>query len=223
MKKERSFFLSIAGLFLILSLSLTILSTALLVGRTRRIIENTFTESGLAGISQVSHMFDTLHAQIIPGLKQAGYNNHQVARLMYEPNLDRIEMLRGIEYLDNLLLAYPLLHSLYIYNGQMDTFLTTSSGLEDADDFYDREVLNLLNTFDYASIDRYRPRIGTTLYPPTMKKSRFETLTLLIGTTPGSDAVTKGALISNISMVELEKVLPSAVRSKRYVHLQQCR
>lgn len=213
--RERSFFLSIVGLFLVLSFSLTILSTALLMGRTRRIIESTFAERGLDGIAQVSHMFDVLHAQIIPGLKQAGYNNHQVARLMYESDLERLEILRGIKYLDNLLLAYPLLHSLYIYNGQMDIFLTTSSGLEDADDFYDRDVLNLLNTLDFTLIDRYRPRIGTTLYPPTMEQSSFETLTLLIGSAPGDNTVMKGALISNISVAELEKVLrPRSVNTE---------
>ena len=207
MKKEKSFFLSILGLFLILSLFIIILSTALFINRTRIVIRDAFAERNLTGISQVSHMFDVLHAQIIPGLKEASYNNNQVSRLMYSDDLDQYELLQGIEYLDELLLTYPLIHSLYIYNGQMNYFLTSSTGYERAEDFYDKDVLQLLNDFSNTYIDRYWPRVGMTQNSQNLIVSPFNTLTLLLGTTPESMAPKKGALISNIDVRELEKIL----------------
>jgi len=207
MKKEKSYFLSILGLFLVLSLFLIVLSTGLFINRTRVVIRDAFAERNLTGISQVSHMFDVLHAQIIPGLKEASYNNTLVTRLMYSDNLDRLEMLAGIEFLDDLLMTYPLIHSLYIYNGQMNLFLTTSSGLERADSFYDKEVLNLLKNYDRTYVDRYWPRVGITQNSQTKEEKEFQTLTLLMGTTPNNRAPLKGALISNIDVVELEKIL----------------
>jgi hypothetical protein len=207
MKKEKSYFLSILGLFLILSLFLIVLSTGLFINRTRAVIRDAFTERNQIGVSQVSHLFDVLHAQIIPGLKEASYNNVQVARLMYGSDLTKSEMLAGIDYLDDLLMAYPLVHSLYIYNGQMGHFLTTSSGLEKVDTFYDREVLNLLKGYDRSYIDRYWPRMGITQNTYTGAETEFPTLTLLMGTTPNNNAPLKGALISNIDVNELEKIL----------------
>ncbi|MBF9016800.1 MULTISPECIES: helix-turn-helix domain-containing protein [unclassified Oceanispirochaeta] len=207
MKKEKSFFLSILGLFLILSLFIIILATSLFINRTRIVVRNAFAERNLTSTSQVSHMFDVLHAQMIPGLKEASYNNHLVSSLMYSNDLTKSEMLDGIEYLDGLLLTYPLIHSLYLYNGQMDIFLTTSTGYEAAENFYDREVLNLLEHFDHTYIDRYWPRQGTTQYSQYRTESQFDTLTLLMGTTPNNNAPIKGALISNIDVVALEKII----------------
>lgn len=207
MKKEKSFFISILGLFLVLSLFIIILATTLFINRTRVIIKDAFSDRNQSSITQVSHLFDVLHAQIIPGLKEASYNNLMVSNLMYADDLTTREMLEGIEYLDDLLMTYPLIHSLYIYNGQMDIFLTTSTGLEGADTFYDLEVLNLLEHFDHTYIDRYWPRLGTTLFTQNRTKSQFDTLTLLMGTTPNNNAPLKGALISNISVSELEKIL----------------
>jgi len=207
MKREKSYFLSILGLFLVLSLFLIVLSTGLFINRTRMVIRDAFAERNLTGITQVSHMFDVLHAQIIPGLKEASYNNRQVSRLMYGSDLTTSEMLDGIDYLDDLLLTYPLIHSLYIYNGQMGHFLTTSSGLEKVDTFYDREVLNLLTSFDRSYVDRYWPRVGITQTTQSRTQHEFSTLTLLMGTTPNNNAPLKGALISNIDVNELEKIL----------------
>lgn len=209
MKKEKSFFLSILGLFLVLSLFIIILATTLFINRTRIVVRDAFAERNQTSISQVSHMFDVIHAQIIPGLKEASYNNHLVSKLMYSADLSKAEMLEGIEYLDDLLLTYPLIHSLYIYNGQMDIFLTTSTGYEAAETFYDLEVLNLLEHFDHTYIDRYWPRRGITQYSQSRTESQFDTLTLLMGTTPNNNAPIKGALISNIDVVELEKILKS--------------
>ncbi|MDC7234965.1 MAG: helix-turn-helix domain-containing protein [Spirochaetales bacterium] len=207
MKKEKSFFLSVLGLFLVLCLFIIILASALFINRTRIVIRDAFAERNQNSIAQVSHMFDVLHAQIIPGLKEASYNNSLVFRLMYADDLTKKEMLEGVEYLDRLLFTYPLIHSLYVYNGQMNLFLTTSTGLEEAESFYDREVLNLLEHFDHSYIDSYWPRTGITRTSQTRQQSSFETLTLLMGTTPNQKAPLKGALVSNIDVNEIQKIL----------------
>ncbi len=151
-------------------------------------------------------MFDVLHSQLIPGLKEASYNNHKLSRLMYADDISDREMLNGMEYLDDLLLSYPLINSLYIYNGQMNYFLSTSKGLEQTEDFFDREVLNIVRKFDHNLIDRYWPRIATKQISYT-ETEEGPVLTLLMGTTPENSTPLKGALISNIDVLELQYLL----------------
>lgn len=206
-RKKKSYFTLILGLFLILSIFIILLSTGLYFNRTQLVIQEAFSERNLISISQVSHMFDVLHSQLIPGLKEASYNNHTLSQLMYADDITDREMLDGLDFLDDLLLSYPLVNSIYIYNGQMNYFITTSSGLEPADDFFDKEVLKIVRKFDHNLIDRYWPRSSVLKTPYSETKKISPILTLFMGTTPVHDAPVKGALIANIDVRELQNIL----------------
>jgi len=206
-RKERSYFSSILGLFLVLSVCIIFIATGVYFSRTQRLIHDAFSVRNLKSVSQVSHMFDVLHSQLIPGLKEASYNNYTFSRLMYDDNVTEYEMLKGLDALDDLLLSYPLINSLYIYNGQMNVFLSTSRGLEPADEFFDREVLKVVRKFDHNLIDRYWPRTVEKKTPFSQITETGPVLTLLMGTTPEHEAPLKGALISNIDVKELQNLL----------------
>lgn len=205
-RKKQSYFINILVLFLVLSIFIVLISTGLYFRRTQKIIQNAFFEKNMTSISQVSHMFDVLHAQLIPGLKEASYNNHIISRLMYADDISDREMLDGIKYLDNLLLSYPLINSLYIYNGQINIFISTSRGLQNNYDFFDKEVLEIVKNNDNSLMNRYWPR-------KTQKNIGYNesvegpVLTLLMGTTPENSTPLKGALISNIDVMELQNLL----------------
>lgn len=204
--KPQSYFITILTFFLVINLLILLTTGSLYYTSAKHIINKAFSEKNLTTITQVDQMFNVLHSQMIPGLKEASYNNHDFSRLMYADDLTNRELLDGIESLDNLLLSYPLINSLYIYNGQMEFFLTTSKGLEKAEDFFDKEVLNLVRNVDNNLINRYWPR--TTERQLSYNESEEgPVLTLLIGTTKADQAPLKGAFISNIDVVELQKIL----------------
>lgn len=206
-KKGKSYFTTILVPFLLLSLVIILLSSLLYFRKTMTVIHSAFAERNLSSISQVSHMFDLLHSQLIPGLKEASYNNVTISRLMFGDDISKREMLDGLDYLDDLLLSYPLINSLYIYNGQMDYFITTSNGVEPAKGFFDHAVLQVVHSFDKEQIDQYWPRTATLKTPYTTTLSEKPVLTLLMGTVPDDKVPLKGALISNIDVGELQNLL----------------
>ena len=209
--QTRKYFFSILFLFSLVSLCLVALSTAYFTNKITSIMTDAFSERHRRSINQLSYLFDNLHAQLIPGLKESSYNNFSYNDLMYSYDLDSYKIMEGLENLDDLLLSYPLIQSIYLYNGQMNFFLTTSSGLEEADSFYDREVLTILNNFNSDFIDYYWPRTACFPESPYFNSILVDkpTLTLLMGTTSSQRAQLKGALIVNLDMDAVTSLLKS--------------
>ncbi len=208
-KSTKRYFFSILTLFSLISLILVVSSTAYFTNETTHIMTDAFAEKHQRSISQLSYLFDNIHAQLIPGLKEASNNTFFYTNLMYSRNLTTYQIMLGMDALDDLLLSYPLIHSIYLYNGQMNFFLTTTSGLESADSFYDKEVLDILTNFDSGFVDYYWPRTGVFTLSPYQSDILIEkpTLTLLLGTTPTQKAHLKGAIIVNLDMGEVTNLL----------------
>lgn len=96
-KRTKSYFITILGLFLLINISTVIIAGILDFRSSKSIIKTSFSEKNLSTISQVSHLFDVLHAQMIPGLKEASYNNYDIFRLMFANDLTDRELLDGLD------------------------------------------------------------------------------------------------------------------------------
>ncbi|MGL1890958.1 MAG: AraC family transcriptional regulator [Spirochaetaceae bacterium] len=158
-------------------------------------------------------MFDVLHSQLIPGLKEASYNNRNLFKLMYGQDISTREMLDGIATLDQLLYTYPLIDSLYLYNGQKDYFISTSNGLQKSEDFFDKDVLNIVNKHGSNRIESYLPR-DAVHYAQNTAIGSLPVLTLFMGIPTKDNRRLNGALISNIDVLELDKLLSTKYGSQ---------
>lgn len=208
-KNTKRYFFSIFLIFSFVCLFLIIISTAYFTNETTHIMTDAFARNNQRSINQISYLFDNLHAQLIPGLKEASSNTFFYTNLMYSRNLSRYQIMLGMDALDDLLLSYPLIHSIYLYNGQMNFFLTTTSGLEPAETFYDKEVLDMLTNFDRGFVDYYWPRTACFTLSPYQSELFVEkpTLTLFLGTPPTQNTHLKGAIIANLDMDEVKSLL----------------
>ena len=216
-KGTKRYFFSILFLFLLISSTLIILSTAYYNNETTHVMTDAFAEKHQRNITQLSILFDNIHAQLIPGIKEASMYTFFYSNLMFSDHLDRYEIMLGMDSLDDMLLSYPLIHSIYLYNGQMNFFLTTTSGLEDAETFYDKEVLDILTNFNRNFVDYYWPR--TACFPLSPYQSTIHiqkrTLTLLMGTTPTQKAHLKGAIIVNLDLDEVTSLLSAELSDSK--------
>ena len=212
-QNTKKYFFSILTLFIMVSFILTVTSTAYFTNETTHVMTDAFAERHQGTISQLSILFDNLHAQLIPGIKEASMFTFFYTNLMYSDDLETYEIMLGMDSLDDMLLSYPLIHSIYLYNGQMNFFLTTTSGLEQAETFYDKEVLDTLTNFDNGLIDTYLPRTANFPLSPYQSDIILQkrTLTLFMGSAPTQNTHLKGAIIVNLDMGEVTSLLSAGL------------
>lgn len=206
-KKNQSYYIRILCIFLIISFAIISETGLIFFQNSRRQINTSFAKKSLLSVNQVSDMFDILHSQMIPGLKEASYNNEAFSKLMFSDDLSDRQLLNGVNLLDDLLLSYPLIHSLCIYNGQLDLFISTTNGLEKYKDFSDKDVLFIVRKFNSDLINSYWPRNATFKNLTKDKILNTPVLTLIMGTIPEDKMPLTGALISNIDVNRLKMLL----------------
>lgn len=82
------------------------------------------------------------------------YVDRDIQKLLYNTPINMLEVKDCVDKLISYKATESFIHSVYIYNGKSDTFLTTLSteGVKDRKDFYDNEMIKLLDHYNDYNI-----------------------------------------------------------------------
>jgi hypothetical protein len=80
---------------------------------------------------------------------------------MNSPGLDIVDKVNHLKKVDEVYASTPFLDSIYLYNGRMDTFFAVGPNriIRPKNDFFDEEIVSLIETADKKSITNPIARI----------------------------------------------------------------
>jgi len=137
------------------------------------------------------------------------YNNGYVFSALYKSALDPVEQMYAETVLSYALNSNPYIYSIYLYNGSMDRIFSTVTKGYSSEEFYDREILDILRDESLLNEYRFIPRkISFVHYDKTYR----EDVISLIVTDPltGKRPLT-GALVLNIKATTIDSFLESFI------------
>jgi len=137
------------------------------------------------------------------------YVNRNIEKFMYNYSIDMLEVKTSIDELISYKATGPFIHSIYIYNGKNNTFLTTisSEGVENNNDFFDKELVEILNNYQDYKILYPIPRKSPMPLMPVDENHYSNVYTFIYYTKPTNDKPLKSAIIVNVTEEWLQNMI----------------
>lgn len=205
------FFISISGLILLISFTLYCYYSK----STMAILKSSNTRF-LSQISYSSTYMDTMANSFCKSV----YLNNYTKAFMNSDAEDLLTVGNTIRTLDTLTVPNLYIHSLYIYNRKLDTFISTETGsFYKSSDFYDQEIVNILKKYKQNKVSELVPfpRKCSTPAAYGEKSTDFtSTYTYIMHDNDASSDETRGAIILNINTDWLRNTMLSLNDSLTY-------
>lgn len=139
------------------------------------------------------------------------YVDRDIVKLMYNPTLDMLEVKASLDKLISYSATESFIHSIYIYNGKNNSFLTTLSteGISNSNNFYDQEIVHILNNYDQYNILYPIPRKVPVPLMPIDEEHYSGVYTFIYYDTPKLNQPLESAIIVNVSEEWLRDMIKS--------------
>lgn len=204
-KKRRytkSTFIKIFTYSIFISLCVLLLTLCILYYSFKSIVTKEIHNQSIHLLVQTQSIFNTLHEWIIPSFRQIK-SEPAISALVNSKNLDKIDISAGIDRLIEVLSAYHLVHSIYVYNHQTGQFFSTTNGYEGTS-CSDAALPDILHNIRRFGVYRYIARKMTYRIHDNVYRSDFANIdtinafSIVVADIPDSDSSAMGALIVNI-------------------------
>lgn len=163
-------------------------------------------------LSQISYS-STYMDNMANSFCKSVYLNNYTNAFMNSDTEDLLTLGNTIRTLDTLTVPNLYIHSLYIYNRKLDTFISTETGsFYKSSEFYDQEVVNLIKNNKRNKASELIPFPRKTSAPGAYheKSTSFtNTYTYLMHDNAASSDETRGAIILNINTDWLRNIMLS--------------
>lgn len=133
------------------------------------------------------------------------YYSPYIYNMLISDNLEPVNEVRGRLSMRQVLSATPNLHSIYLYNGELDIFYSTTSVNKSWDDFFDKDLLDKMkhiNTNDFSTI--LVRKIDFTL---NNTRTRTNVLTIIIPRRNNSNIRDNNMIVVNFNADMLNDLL----------------
>jgi len=208
MKKlvERSYFIRLALSFLALATLVLVLSSFVIyknyenetIRENKAISEQMLSQT----VYEVEMIWDwaSMHAIEM-------YNNGYIFNAIYGNELSPIDELNAQTVLSYAMSSNPYIYSIYLYNGSMDKVVSTVSKGYPARDFYDQDILKVLENKEIYKQYHFIPRqVNYTHYDKLYKE---DVISLIVTEPQSEDKPVNGALIMNIKVSTVRNLFKS--------------
>lgn len=198
--RHRGFVRLFASLVAVVFLVLTP-ATAILYRRFERLYVEAQHQRAVALLSQTRTVFASIHSWLFPAFIQFS-EQHSIRQLMYGEGHSLEETVVGVRALGDSGGFYPLLHSIYLYNGRTGEVYSSVRGREDP--------VRLSDPGLFATITRIRENDRPTYYPRRVRAvdaagneaadtTPENVFTVLIGERVHDDGTLAGGMVVNVS------------------------
>lgn len=129
------------------------------------------------------------------------YVDRDIEKLLYNTSIDMLEVKACLDKLRSYKATESFIHSIYIYNGKSDTFLTTlsSEGVKDTNNFYDKEIIEVLDHYKEYNILYPIPRKIPMPFMPMEEEYYSNIYTFIYYEKPKVNQPLESAIIVNIT------------------------
>jgi two-component system response regulator YesN len=169
----------------------------------KRIVTEEIHNQSIGLLRQTQSIFDSLHAWVIPSFRRIR-SEPAISTLISAGTLDKIDVSAGIDRLIEVLSAYYLVDSIYVYNHQRGEYFSTINGYEGAQ-CSDSDLPRILQDIRRFGVYRYIPRRMTYRIRESVYRGDFARLdtvnvfSVVVGDMPSAGSSMNGTLVVNIS------------------------
>ena len=161
----------------------------------------------LTQISYSSMYMDTLAKNIAYSvLMSRNFNTYQSMNTS-----DSLVVTRILNYLNSLVIPNPCIYSIYLYNGHMESYISSKTGGEwDSKEFYDIDIVHKIENADSNSLPVLKPvprRIALTNGLQGGQKEYKNVYTYILSDSVGAVEKTSNAVIVNIDADWLKELI----------------
>jgi two-component system, response regulator YesN len=155
-KKKPIFFNMFASLVLCIVVVVAILSTLFYVN-IENILSDQISMANMKSLTQIKAQVNSM-ANMASTISYQIYNDVAVSKLLNYATLDISAVMPAMNQITNYLSIFPMIDSIYVYNGKTDTFYVRSNNSitnygQHKATFYDRQVVDIIeNQKDFRSI-----------------------------------------------------------------------
>ncbi len=134
---------------------------------TRNSLQNIIEKYDISLLRQIESSVESMHS-ITSSIANSFYSDYNISRLLEGP-LREIEITEIYNMVNQRILPYPLIHSLYVYDGIHEKVYTFGkvNSIRDTQDFLDYEAVNFVKNIDNLKDLRPIPRKIVNLTDPT--------------------------------------------------------
>jgi AraC-like DNA-binding protein len=198
--RKRTFLRFFASLLIVTFLVLA-LSTFILYWQFETLTMEEQHRNSVELLSQARTVFSSIHSWLFPAFIQFSKES-SIQRLMHAEERTLVETVAGLKLLNDAGGFYPLLHSIYIYNGEAAAIYSSVRGLEDLTDLSDPDFYRVLARYGEGQTSVYFPRRiriaaeGANGHSDTTGENVF---TVVIDDRPSDPGVATGGMVVNVS------------------------
>ncbi|RKP48920.1 helix-turn-helix domain-containing protein [Cohnella endophytica] len=154
-------------------------------------------------LSQTQNVSNYVYTSTIKGVFDLYYDDSIYSALFSDDVLDVYDQHKLVTRLNRFLQTNPIVHSIYLYNMQLDVVVSTAYPNKKIEDFPDTEMTGVLQNFKYRS-----PKIPYLLRHSIPTKPRgTPTLSLIVTEPSSSTNRMQGAMIINIDDGQLQNLM----------------
>jgi AraC-like DNA-binding protein len=203
----KSTFIRIFSYGIFLSLGILLLTLCILYFSFRNIVTREIHNQSMSLLAQTQSIFNSLHEWLIPSFRQIR-SEPAISALINSRTLKRTEISPGIDRLLEVLSAYYLVDSIYVYNSQTRQYVSTINGYEGLA-CSDDSLPGMLQDIRRYGVYRYLPRKMTyrirdsVWRPDSAAVDSLDVLSIVVGDMPDAGPAMQGALIVNISVKKI--------------------
>lgn len=167
-------------------------------------------ESNERMTEQMYNTADLLLSSTYNHFAQVFGSNDIVFNAMYADSYSPIETYKINEYLNDLIIANPLVRSVYVYNMKKKIVFSSLSMVSDFNDFFDADMSRMLEKADFSGQGAFIPRQEQFNY---LNKKYDNKLITVIYSEYGSNKTMEGAFVLNIDQQVLHKLVTKGTAS----------
>ncbi len=202
-KYTKSTFIKIFSYSIFLSLCVLLVTLCILYFSFKNVVTREIQNQSISLLNQSRSIFNSLHEWIVPSFRQIR-SEPAIAALINSREPKRMQISAGIDRLLEVLSAYYLVDSIYLYNRQNGEFFSTINGYEGSEcsDLSLPEMLSDIRRFGvYRFIGRKMTyRISKNQWRSDLKtEETINVFTIVVGDMPDQGPAMQGALIVNVS------------------------
>ncbi|MFD0671143.1 helix-turn-helix domain-containing protein [Cohnella sp. GCM10027633] len=200
---KRSTYLKLLLSFIVLNVLNVVIVFGLYYWQSDRIMKEELDRLSHKLLAQTQNVSNYLYTSTIKGGLDLYYDDTIYAAMFSGDEMDVFNQFRLSNRLNRFIQSNPIVHSIYLYNTQLDVVVSTSYSNKRIDQFPDKEMTDIVRDFHYNS-----PTIPFLLrHAMPTKPAGSPTLSLVL-TEPSSRAdYIEGAMIINIDDDQLQNML----------------